>query len=199
MIATMIHKNQKGFALVALVVATASSVALAMLPAPGIMSLHWTTLNVFVQPGVIIWWLALAGPYRFAPTTLVGYAAIVVANTGCWFLALWFMVSLARGAVTRRWCIIAVPVLTVTSLAIVVLRESNRMVPSVVRDPLLNFVDPGVTIWWLALGNLFQGSPSSRSGMAFAALANAAFWSFMLWLLVVAVRFVGRKVSQPRS
>jgi len=185
-------------AIVALVMAIASSATLALLPAPDIMAIHRTALTVFVQPGVIVWWLALAGPYQFAPTTLAGYAAIVVANTGCWLLTLWFMFKVASGAVPRRWYAIAAPVLTVASLAIMAMRESSRMVPSVVRDPLVKFVEPGVAVWWLAFGNLFQGSPSSRTGMAIAALANSAFWSFMLWLLVVAVRFVRRKVSQPQ-
>ena len=195
----MIQKHQRWFALAAVVVAVATTVALAVLPGPDIMSIQRTPLNVFVQPGVIIWWLVLAGPYQFAPTTLPGYAAIVVANTGCWLLAMWFLFNVETGAVTRRWFAIAAPVLTVTSLAIVVMRESNRMGPSVVRDPLSRFVDPGVTVWWLALGNLFQGSPSSRSGMAFAALANATFWLFIFWLLVAAVGFVRRKVSKFRS
>ena len=66
-------------------------------------------------------------------------------------------------------------------------------------DPLTNLVEPGVATWRLALGNLFRTSPSSPVGMAFAALANAAFLSFILWLLVIAVGFVRRKVSKPRS
>lgn len=198
-IGTMIQKVQKRSALAALVLVIATTVALAVLPANEIMALRRTALNVFVQPGVIVWWLVMAGPNQFSPTTYAGYEAIVVANTGCWLQAMWFMFNVASGAVTRRWYAIAAPVLTMASLAIVVMRESNKMIPSVVRDPLSRFVDPGVTVWWLVLGNLFQGSPSSRSGMAFAALANAGFWTFVFWVLVVAVGFVRRKVSKPRS
>jgi hypothetical protein len=195
----MFQMTRRWLALVALVIAIASSVALAMLQGPDIMSLHRTALNVFIQPGVIVWWLVLAGPYQFAPMTLTGYAAIVVANTGCWLLAMGFGVALARGSVTRLWYTIAAPVLTLASFAIVVMRASSRMVPSIVRDPLANFVDPGVTIWWFALGNIFSSFPSSPVGMALAALANAAFWLFVFWLLVVALRFVRRKAAKPRS
>lgn len=182
----------------AVVLAIASAVALARLPAPEIMSIQRKPLNVFVQPGVIVWWLLLAGPYQFAPRTLAGFAAVVAANTGCYTLGIWFAVALVRGSVTRLWYFIAAPVLTVASVAIVVMRESSRMIPSIVRDPLVNFVDPGVTVWWFLLGNIFQSSPSSPAGMAFAALANAAFWLFTFWLLVVFLGFLRQKFHQPR-
>jgi hypothetical protein len=194
----MSPKTQRWFALGVVAMAVANSVALAVLPAPGILAIHRTALNVFVQPGVIVSWLALAGPYQFSPATFAGYAANVVANICCWLLALWFMFKLANGAVTRRWYSVAAPVMAVASLAIMVMRESNRMVPSVVRDPLVKFVEPGVAVWWLAFGNMFQGSPSSRSGMALAALANSAFWLFIIWFLVAAVKFIRRKVSRPQ-
>jgi hypothetical protein len=194
----MNQKALKRFSLAAGVVAVASTVALAILPPPDIMSIHRTTLNVFVQPGVVIWWPVMAGPYQFAPATLAGYTAIVVANTACWCLGLWFVVAVARGAVTRLWYVMAAPVLAVASLAIVVMRESNKMVPSIVRDPLIKFVEPGVAVWWLGLGKLFQASPSSPGGMAFAAIANALFWLLAFWLLLVAVKFVRMKLRPPR-
>jgi len=193
----MFKEKERWLAMAAVVLAIASTVAL--LSGPEIMSLHRTALNVFIQPGVIVWWIILAGPYQFSPTTLTGYAAIVVANTGCWLLALRFVVALARGSVTRLWYVIATPVLTVTSLAIVIMRESTRMIPSIVRDPLANFVDPGVTVWWLAMGTIFRSFPSSPGEMAFAALANTAFWLFAFWLLVVAARFLHRRCKRKPS
>jgi len=134
-IGTMIQKVQKRSALAALVLVIATTVALAVLPANEIMALRRTALNVFVQPGVIVWWLVMAGPNQFSPTTYAGYEAIVVANTGCWLQAMWFMFNVASGAVTRRWYAIAAPVLTMASLAIVVMRESNKMIPSVWPSP----------------------------------------------------------------
>ena len=184
---------------VAVVLALASTVALAVLPAMDIMAIHRTALNVFVQPGVVIWWLLMAGPYQFSPETLAGYATIVIANAGCWCLGLWFVAAVARGAVTRLWYLILAPGLAAASLAIVVMRESNRMIPSVVRDPLANFVDPGVTAWWLILGNLFQSSPSSPAGMAFAALANTLLWLSALRMVEVVAGFVRRKIQKPPS
>ena len=194
----MSQKTLRRCVLAALGLAITSAAAVVFLTAEEIMSLHRTVLNVFVQPGVVIWWLLLAGPYQFAPTNLTGYAAIVVANTGCWFLALWFGVALARGSVTRWWYITAAPVLTVASLAIVAMRDSNPMVPSIVRDPLVHFVEPGVTVWWFGVGTLFQPSPSALSGMAFTAVANAAIWLLTFWLLVIASGFLRRKVLKPR-
>jgi hypothetical protein len=183
----------------AVVLACTSTVALAVLPAPDIMAIHRTALNVFVQPGVVLWWLLLAGPYQFAPTTLAGYSAIVIANTGCWCLGLWCVAAVARGAVTRLGYLLLTPGLAVASLAIMVMRGSSRMIPSVVRDPLANFVDPGVTAWWLILGNLFQSFPSSLAGMAFAALANTLLWLLALRMLVAVSGFVRRKIRKSPS
>jgi hypothetical protein len=66
----MNQKTLKLFSLAAAMMAIATTSALAALPAPDIMSVHRTALNVIVQPGVIIWWLLLAGPYQFFPTTV---------------------------------------------------------------------------------------------------------------------------------
>jgi len=195
----MLKRSRGWLAPAAAMLAIASIAALAALPAPEIMSLDRTALNVFVQPGVMAWWLILAGPCQFAPTTLAGYAAIVAANAACWCLGLWFVIALARETVTRSWYLIAAPGLTVASLAIVAMRESNRMVPSIVRNPLVAFVGPGVAVWWSAMGNLFQGSPSSRGGMLFAAVANAGFWLMAFRLLVAALGFLRRKLRNPRA
>ena len=187
-----IHR-QRGWALAVVVLVIASTVALARLPAPEIMSIQRKPLNVFVQPGVVVWWLLLAGPYQFAPRTLAGSAVVVAANTACYSLGIWLAVALVRGSVTRLWYFIAAPVLTVASAAIVFMRESSHMIPSIVRDPLVHFVDPGVAVWWFLFGNIFQSSPYSRGGMAFAALANAGFWLFAFWLLVVFLGFLRQR------
>jgi len=182
----------------AAVLAAVSAVALAALPAEAVMSIHRTALNTFIQPGVMVWWLLLAGPYQFAPASLAGYAMIVAANTTCWCLALALAAALARGAVTRVWYLVAGPLLVLASLAILVLRASNAMVPSIVLDPLARFVVPGVTAWWLTLGALFQTYPSSPIGVVFAGLCNALFWFGAFRLLVAGVAFLRRKLGRPK-
>ena len=75
---------------------------------------------------------------------------------------------------TRRWwCLFAV-VLAITSATALTALGSITVMPSVFRNPLSRFVEPGVAVWWLVLGGPFRSVPASASGIAFAAAANAA-------------------------
>ena len=100
--------------------------------------------------------------------------------------------SRRRPFLPRSWTLITASVLAVASAGALLLFASTAVIPSVIRNPLFDFVQPGVTVWWLVLGGPFRSTPSSPAGLAFAAAANAAFWLLALWLVVVAVRLVRR-------
>src|SRR5882672_12350088 len=85
-------------------------------------------------------------------------------------------------SVTRRW-LIAAAVLAIVSAVALTLLTSGEVVPSAVRDPFFNFVQPGVTVWWFVLGGPFRSAPTSPAGIAFAAATNAALWLLVWWLL----------------
>jgi len=91
---------------------------------------------------------------------------------------------------TRRLLLLAA--LVVASAVALALLSSGGVIPSVVRDPLSDFVQPGVTVWWLVLGGPFRVAPSSASGIAFAAVANAVLWLAAVWVVVALYRLVRR-------
>jgi hypothetical protein len=97
--------------------------------------------------------------------------------------------------VTRWWWLFAVAVLAIASAAALALLASGEVIASAVRDPLSNFVQPGVTVWWLVLGGPFRAAPVSAAGIAFAAGSNAALWSLVLWFAAALVR----KLARPPS
>lgn len=99
---------------------------------------------------------------------------------------------------TFRWWLFAVAVLAIASAAALAWLDSEAIIPSVVRDPLSTFVQPGVTVWWFVLGTLFSTVPSSAGGIAFAAGANAVLWSLVLWIGMAIVRAVRRRLARPR-
>lgn len=68
------------------------------------------------------------------------------------------------------------------SVSTLALLASSRVMPSIVRAPLSDFVQPGVTVWWFVLGGPFRTGPTSPGGIVFAALANAALWLLCLWV-----------------
>lgn len=69
---------------------------------------------------------------------------------------------------------------------------SEAVFHSPARAPLSSFVQPGVTVWWLALGGPFRNAPVSAAGIAFAAVANAVAWLIVLWLGLAVIRLVRR-------
>lgn len=100
----------------------------------------------------------------------------------------------------RRWPVAAAAALALaSSAALTVLANATNDIPSAVRNPLLDFVQPGVTVWWLVLGGPFRSGPSSPSGIAFAAAANAALWWLLLWLGVTIACAVRRLFAPPPS
>jgi len=100
-------------------------------------------------------------------------------------------------SITRRWWLIAAAVLAIVSAAALTLLTSGQVVPSAVRDPFVDFVEPGVTVWWLVLGGPFRSAPTSPAGIAFAAATNAALWLLAWWLVMSIVRAVRRMLAAP--
>jgi hypothetical protein len=96
----------------------------------------------------------------------------------------------------KRW-LAAAAALALASAAALAWLASGDVIPSVIRDPLYYFVQPGVTLWWLAMAGPFRSAPSSMTGIAFAAVANAALWVGLLWCIRKFVTLLLRK--SPRA
>ena len=98
---------------------------------------------------------------------------------------------------TRLLLLVAVA-LAVASAAGLALISSGGVLPSVVRNPLSDFVQPGVTVWWFVLGGPFRVAPSSAAGIAFAAVANAVLWLVAIWVVVALYGLVQRSLTAFR-
>jgi hypothetical protein len=103
------------------------------------------------------------------------------------------------GPVKRRSWFFAAAVLAIVSAAVLTALDSAETIPSVIRNPLSDFVEPGVTVWWLVLGGPFRSAPSSPTGIAFAAAANTALWLLVVLLVIAVVRVIRRLLVAPRS
>ena len=91
----------------------------------------------------------------------------------------------------KRW-LLAAAMLAAASAGALAWLASGAVIASVIRDPLADFVQPGVTVWWFAFAGPFRSAPSS-----FAAGANAALWLAVSWCVVklaaAAIRLWQRK------
>ena len=96
----------------------------------------------------------------------------------------------------RRW-LIAAAIVAMGSAGALAWLASGEVIPSVVRDRLVDVVQPGVTVWWFVLAGPFRSAPSSPTGIAFAAAANTACWLLVLWFAVTVVRAVRRRLAPP--
>lgn len=86
--------------------------------------------------------------------------------------------------------------LVVASAVALVLLSSGGVIPSGARNPLSDFVQPGVTVWWFVLGGPFRVAPWSASGIAFAAVANAVLWLAAIWSVVALYGLIQRRMSR---
>ena len=77
------------------------------------------------------------------------------------------------GRVRRKSWLLLAAMLAIASAIVLVWLQSTEVISSLVRDPLSDFVQPGITVWWFVLGGPFRTAPSSAGGIAFAAVANA--------------------------
>jgi hypothetical protein len=94
---------------------------------------------------------------------------------------------------TRRLLLLAA--LVIASAVSLTLLSRGGVIPSVVRNPLSDFVQPGVTVWWLVLGGPFRVGPTSARGIAFAAVVNAVSWLAAIWLAVALYGLIRRRLS----
>lgn len=179
------------------ILAVVSAAILGVLSPDKLMPVHGDSFSIFLRPGLILWWLFLAEPLSYAPSSLGEMAFTAIANGTLWLLALCFIVGIGRNSVTYWWFVLAVPLLAIASATALVLLVSRETVPSAVRGPLSTFAEPGVTIWWLLLGRLFHNYPTSTIGIAFAATTNVAFWILLFGMVVAAVRAAWRILKVP--
>ena len=101
--------------------------------------------------------------------------------------------------VRRKWWLLTAALLAIVSAAALALLASGEVIPSLARSSLSDFVQPGVTVWWFVLGGPFRSAPSSPTGIAFAAIANAALWLPVLWFVVAFVRAMRRVLCASPS
>jgi hypothetical protein len=101
--------------------------------------------------------------------------------------------------IARRHFLVLGGALVFASALALALLSSGQVMPSVVRDPVSDFVQPGVTVWWFVLGGPFRTGPSSPGGIVFAALANATFWLLCLWVAAALYAVVRRSVNGRHS
>ena len=88
--------------------------------------------------------------------------------------------------------LLAAVALFIASASVLMLLASSVVLPSPLAGIVSAFVQPGVAAWWFAFPSLFQATPGSLAGIAFAAAANALLWLLLAGVLGALLRRVRR-------
>ena len=102
------------------------------------------------------------------------------------------------GRVRRKSWLLLAAMLAIASAIVLVWLQSTEVISSLVRDPLFDFVQPAIAVWWFVLGGPFRTAPSSAGGIAFAAVANAFFWLLLLWFVARLLGAIRRRLVASR-
>lgn len=97
--------------------------------------------------------------------------------------------------IARKGWISVAAILMIASAATLTLLTSGAVFHSFLRAPLSDFVQPGVILWWFALGGPFRDAPASPAQIAFAAMANTVVWLLVLWTVAALARLVYRALA----
>jgi hypothetical protein len=90
---------------------------------------------------------------------------------------------------TGRWLIFLVVLLVLSSAAVAVRASVNQeLVPPALAYALRQFVEPGVSLWWLTMSSLFQSFPYTVSGYIAVVVGNTVFWLAVAGILVLLVK-----------
>lgn len=99
------------------------------------------------------------------------------------------------------WAAAAIGIASVSAAAVWARVASYPMwLPRPLPALLEWFVEPGVLVWWLTLGGVFQGYPVDRAGYAMIVAGNTAVWLIVAAASAWVIRWIaGKRTDRTRS
>ena len=106
---------------------------------------------------------------------------------------------MADPASRRRWLALALELLALSALSICVRAFGYpEAVPRSLARAADWFAEPGLSLWWLTMGGVFQTFPSSAAGVCVAILGNALLWLAPAALIALVFRVARRALARPK-
>jgi hypothetical protein len=90
------------------------------------------------------------------------------------------------------WIALSIGLLLLTAIAVLVRLSGYYYVPQPIGQALDSFVGPGEFIWWITIGGVFEGFPSTILGYSVLVIGNAVAWALVIGSGVLAVRVAAR-------
>jgi threonine/homoserine/homoserine lactone efflux protein len=95
---------------------------------------------------------------------------------------------------------LTIGLLVLSSIAVVIRAAgpNSDIAPAVLASALRQFVEPGVSLWWLTMGGVFLAFPNTTAGYVAAAIGNTLFWLAVAAILALLVGTTRRLKRRPQ-
>ena len=98
----------------------------------------------------------------------------------------------------NAWLLLTIGLLALSALAVAIRAAgpNSDVAPAVLASALRQFVEPGVSVWWLTMGGVFLAFPNTTGGYVAVVVGNTLFWlavAAILALLAGAARVLRRR------
>jgi len=90
------------------------------------------------------------------------------------------------------WIALSIGLLVPSAIAVLVRLSGYYYVPQPIGHALDSFVGPGELIWWISIGGVFEGFPSTVLGYSVLVIGNAVAWALAIGSGVLAARVAAR-------
>jgi hypothetical protein len=98
------------------------------------------------------------------------------------------------------WLMLTIGLLVLSSIAVAIRAAgpNSDVAPAVLASALRQFVEPGVSLWWLTMGGVFLAFPNTTAGYVAAAIGNTLFWLAVAAILALLVGTTRRLKRRPQ-
>jgi len=90
------------------------------------------------------------------------------------------------------WIALSIGLLVLSAIAVLVRLSGYYYVPQPLGYALDSFVGPGELIWWITIGGVFEGFPSTILGYSVLVIGNTVAWVLTIGSGILAVRGAAR-------
>jgi hypothetical protein len=90
------------------------------------------------------------------------------------------------------WIALSIGLLVLSAIAVLVRLSGYYYVPQPIGHALDSFVGPGELIWWITIGGVFEGFPSTILGYSVLVIGNTVAWVLTIGSGILAVRGAAR-------
>ncbi len=90
------------------------------------------------------------------------------------------------------WIALSIGLLVLSAIAVLARLSGYYYVPQPLGHALDSFVGPGELIWWIAMGGVFEGFPSTILGYSVLVIGNTIVWVLVIGSGILALRVASR-------